>query len=460
MGLERRSRVVMFALALAVVGTFVGPRATVARGAQTFKLAPAVRVYAMTAGPEGKMWFAGYRGVAQPPAPPAGGVLGSVSPRGKVSESSSGGGALSGIAVGADGELWSTEPAGRRIVRMSTSGSFSYFVVPGQGAELSSIAAGPDGALWFTEGKRDEIGRIMSDGQISEFPLPAGSDARAIVAGSDGGLWLAARGKDSIDRVGTDGAVASFPIGGGPTNEPRSLALGPDGNVFFTQKAASIGRISPDGAIVEFGRPRPAALIASGPDEDLWFSTRTRPYKDSSGPGDGIASITTSGQTTAAVCAHVNPDECSAAPSALASGPEGALWFAEGSRTVEGGGASAQLAQEEAVAVGRFTPPRPGVSVLGPILLRGARATLDLFCGGGTAGDRCQGRLDLKTKGDRGLPVGSVRFDLHSGQSRFVRISLDPKARKLVGDGSVSRISVTSSFPVVGPHALRIRRVR
>jgi virginiamycin B lyase len=425
---------------------------------QPHRLAPAVRVSAMTTGPEGKVWFAGYRGVAQPPAPPLGGVLGSISPGGEVSEFAAGGEALAGIAVGADGALWSTEPATARIVRVGTSGNVSTFAVPGGGAELSSIAAGPDGALWFTEGGRDAVGRITTTGEVSEFALPAGSDAGDIIAGSDGALWLAATGTDSIDRVATDGGVASFPIGGGAGNEPRSLALGPDGDVFFTQRAPRIGRISPDGQIVEFDRPRPAALIATA-GEGLWFTTRTRPYKYSSGPAGGIASMTTDGHATGAPCPRLSNGECSAAPSALAAGPDGALWFAEGTRQVEGGGASYQLAQEEPIVVGPFNPPPLRVRVLGPVMVHGSKARLDLLCAGGVAENRCTGRLVLRAEVAGSPRLGSVRFDLRSGEAGFLRMALTPKARRLIVAGEVSRGRVSSGFPLTGKRSVRLERM-
>lgn len=455
MKLRGRARVVLLA-AMAMLGVLAADAAQ-AGAAQGNRLAPAVRVSAMVAGPEGKVWFAGFRGVAQPPAPPSGGVLGSISPQGQVTEYASGDGTLAGIAVGADGALWATEPGSARIVRVSTAGAVSSFAVPGGGAELSAIAAGPDGALWFTEGRRDEVGRITTAGAISEFPLPTGSDARDIVAGSDGALWLAATGTDSIDRVATDGAVTTFPIGGGAGNEPRSLTLGPDGNVFFTQRAARIGRISPSGEIAEFNRPRPAVLIATA-GEDLWFTTRTRPYKDSWGPDGGGASMTTTGQTTAAPCPLLPNGECVTSVSALAAGPEGAPWFAEGTRKTVGGGASYQLAQEEPIFVGPFNPPPLKVSVLGPVMIHGSKAKIDLLCSGGVAQDRCKGRLALRAEAPGSPPLGSVRFDLRSGEALITNLTLTPKARKLIVAAEPSRARLTSDFPLTGKRSVKLQR--
>ncbi len=458
MGLRGRVQGLVLAAMVTALGALLAGTADADAG-QGHRLAPALRVSAMTAGPEGRLWFAGNQGVPELPAPlkPLGGVLGSISPGGEVTEFSIGGEALSGIAVGADGALWSTEPGRGRIVRVDTAGAVSTFSVPGPGAELSSIVAGADGALWFTEGKRDEVGRITTTGAVSEFALPPGSDARDIVAGSDGALWLAATGTDSIVRVAADGTATSFPIGGGADNEPRALALGPDGDVFFTQRAARIGRISPDGSITEFGRPRPAGLIAAV-GRDLWFTTRTRPYSYSAGPDDGIASMTTAGQASAAASPSLPDRESASVISALAAGPEGALWFAQGTRRVQGGGASQQLADEEPIFVSPFNPPPLKVSVLGAVRLSGSKATLDLLCGGGVAGSRCTGRLVLRAAGTRSLRLGSVRFDLRSGEAELTRIALTPKARRLIAAGEVSRGRVSSGFGLAGKRSVRIDR--
>ena len=57
---------------------------------------------------------------------------------------------------------------------------------------------------------------------------------------------------------------------------PIGIALGADGNFWFTEKAANrVGRISPDGTIAEFAMPTAKASpdgIALGPDGNIWCS--------------------------------------------------------------------------------------------------------------------------------------------------------------------------------------------
>ena len=100
---------------------------------------------------------------------------------------------------------------------------------------------------------------------------------------------------------------------------PDGIALGPDGNVWFSESDGDkIGRITPDGRIVEFGRgitpgSKPLSLVArSGA---LWFSE--------SG-GGRIGRITMSGEVSEYPLPR--PDS---GPRAMALHPDGSIWFVE-----------------------------------------------------------------------------------------------------------------------------------
>src|SRR5262245_22565964 len=102
-----------------------------------------------------------------------------------------------------------------------------------------------------------------------------------------------------------------------PASGPFSIALGPDGNVWFTEvNSNKIGRITPSGIVTEFAASgRPGGIIA-GPDGALWFTEIG---------GNKIGRITTSGVVTnefpiltANTVSH-----------RITTGPDGALWFAE-----------------------------------------------------------------------------------------------------------------------------------
>ena len=78
------------------------------------------------------------------------------------------------ITAGPDGNLWFTEvTAGAgQIGRLTPSGRFTVFPVPTASSMPEGITAGPDGNLWFTESGSNKIGRITPAGSITEFSTP------------------------------------------------------------------------------------------------------------------------------------------------------------------------------------------------------------------------------------------------------------------------------------------------
>src|ERR1700722_3204612 len=112
--------------------------------------------FAITAGPDGNLWFAESTGS---------GAVGRVTPSGTVTEFTSGlSGPTEGITLGPDGNLWFTEPAQEKIGRITPSGTITQFSVPSgllTSAKPAQITAGRDGNLWFTiSSSGGGIGRI------------------------------------------------------------------------------------------------------------------------------------------------------------------------------------------------------------------------------------------------------------------------------------------------------------
>jgi virginiamycin B lyase len=114
---------------------------------------------------------------------------------------------------------------------------------------------------------------------------------------------------------------------------PFGIATGPDGNLWFTEEGVynsgtfqfeggQIGRITPSGTVQEFPIPtansQPQA-IASGPDGALWF-TEAQANK--------IGRITTSG-----VVSEYNVPTANAGLKGIVAGPDHALWFTESGTT-------------------------------------------------------------------------------------------------------------------------------
>jgi virginiamycin B lyase len=222
---------------------------------------------AIVGGPDGNVWYTKQAGI------------GRMTPSGTFNEYGvPGGGDSGGITNGPDGNLWFTEPHGNKIAHITPAGSFTEFKVPTAASGPAAIAVGPDGNLWFTEAAAasNKIGRMTPAGAFMEFPIPtAASNAGAIVKGPDGNLWFTEHDAHKIGRITPAGAVTEFALSS--LGSPGSIAAGPDGNLWFTEAGTvnSIGRVTPAGGIAEYPIPTPdsdPAGITVGPDMNLWFT--------------------------------------------------------------------------------------------------------------------------------------------------------------------------------------------
>jgi virginiamycin B lyase len=190
------------------------------------------------------------------------------------------------IAAGPDGALWFTEAYGNKIGRATVSGSIAEYTIPTAGSYPSSIAAGSDGALWFTEGGSSKIGRITTTGFFTEYAVP--NAPSSITAGPDGALWFLQN--TGLGRLTTTGSFTAYPVpipSGVISSEALyALTTGPDGALWFTlvdpfdSITPMLGRMTTSGQVTEF--PSPVALgspqddsptgIAIGPDGNLWYT--------------------------------------------------------------------------------------------------------------------------------------------------------------------------------------------
>jgi streptogramin lyase len=252
-----------------------------------------------------------------------------------------------GIAVGPEGNLWFANTGSNAIGRVTISGEVREYPLPIPASRPFQITAGPDGNLWFTESGAQRIGRISPAGQITEFPIPEGGCCRTwgITAGPDGNVWFTVADMfGAVGRVSPDGSMTLFRLGA----EGRGIVAGPDGNLWvaavgYVREEPTVGfiaRVTPDGSITRFGMPAPHAAmrpsaIATGPEGMLWFV------------GDGIGRVDTEGRVT--VLDVPVPGELDG----IVAGPDGNLWFGTAGPSPRGAG------------VGRVTPT--GLTSLFPV---------------------------------------------------------------------------------------------
>lgn len=295
----------------------------------------------LTAGPDGNVWF----------TDPRREEIGRITPSGTITEFSSGLGPnsdiYSGLAVGADGNLWFDvyhygyeELEGEIFVppsisRITPSGSITEFTQPPAYSEAGALTPGADGNIWFPiagyppeeegeEAIRGEIGRIVPGGTITRFTgLETETTADDLTAGPDGDIWfvddpVSGSASSMISRISPSGTITNFSnsLGVGISN----LTAGPDGNLWFVTGyfgEQAIGRITPSGTSTVFtaglGPESDLSNLIVGPDGNLWFLTSS-----------GIGRITPSGTITE--FANV-PGAESAPLRQLIAGPDGNLWF-------------------------------------------------------------------------------------------------------------------------------------
>jgi virginiamycin B lyase len=106
-------------------------------------------------------------------------------------------------------------------------------------------------------------------------PPPQIGATLSLTAGPDGNLWFTEYGADRIGRITPAGAITQFGIHDG-ASLPYDITTGADGNLWFTEyEGKRIGQITPDGAIRTFAIPAMDSLpygIAPRPDGNLWFA--------------------------------------------------------------------------------------------------------------------------------------------------------------------------------------------
>ncbi len=170
----------------------------------------------------------------------------------------------------------------------------------------------------------------------------------------------------SAARIAPVGTVSIYSVPT-PYTEPRAIALGPNGNMWFTELVGDkVAKITPQGRITEYPVPDPNGApmgITAGPDGNVWFTeggrqgrqdhparrhhatTRCPPPRAS--PGTSPPGPTATCGSPRRSARQVGQDHPTAVPSpstrsptptaypeGITAGPDGNLWFTESTTNV------------------------------------------------------------------------------------------------------------------------------
>jgi streptogramin lyase len=222
-------------------------------------------------------------------------------------------------AVGApDGSAWVMDEGGEVAHVPVTGPLVRSFRVQDLSPDYFGLTWGNDGNLWMLDAHG--ILRYSTAGvRVPIDSAPAFTTRGPLAAAPDGAMWFPADG-DRIGRVGPEGHVTLY--GGlSPGAAPSWLCIGPDGNVWFMEPGiGALGRLTPSGQVTEFPMPSGTTFgagITAGPDGNLYVAL-----------ADAIARVSTSGILTA----EFTDGQTDLAPSYLAAGTDGYIWFTEPSR--------------------------------------------------------------------------------------------------------------------------------
>jgi len=231
------------------------------------------------------------------------------------------------MIVGPDGALWYTsqhdfgygpQPSFVRIDANGTVLSYIEIGIANYGDYVTDLLLGPDGFVWFrTAYSGSSFWRY--EGNDTWTPLYLNSASimdRAI--GPDGNLWYTDF-NNVIGRLTPAGVVTTFATS--RVDKPMGIVQGPDGNMWFVNNGnSSIGRVTPAGVYANFTAPgiSDPKDITAGPDGALWFTNAN---------GHSIGRITTGGAVTSFTTTGIG------FPNGITVGPDGNLWFASSGQT-------------------------------------------------------------------------------------------------------------------------------
>lgn len=217
------------------------------------------------------------------------------------------------LVTGADGKIWFA--GWNSATGATTLGTFdpatAAVSILGKvfNGNPSNLAVGPDANVWLASVANGGLTRIAEAGFMTGFSTY--TDSWEVVAGPTN-LWVLRDGE--VDQVSTAGALIKSNAGVPSGYYPSSMTMGPDNNLWLGDNAAKgILKMTPAGVFTAYPIKAWGQVlqIVAGPDGALWFVN-----------GSHAGRITTSGATTDYA---VGGGELVS----LTAGPDGAIWLSD-----------------------------------------------------------------------------------------------------------------------------------
>ena len=307
---------------------------------------------AITAGPNGTVWF------AETTANKIG-MIDTVSgtPGAPITVGSS----PQGITYVPGGDIWFTETGAGKIGRINpTTHQLTEFATPTSTSGPLGITRNPvDGTIWFTEALTHKLGMfnpatITSSADIHEFTLPNAASSPKPVGivynPADGDLWFTEQGSNQIgkfDPVTQKFNSTAFVLPDAASNPfPSAITVDSDGNLWFAEPHLGkfnmlnpgTGKFAANGPYTlpaSAGNSKYAISgITSGPDGRIWF---TASGIGQIGNFDPVAIVQSTSPLN--LISVDNTPNNKSFPYGIAPGPDGNLWFTEVSGLANGNGA-------------------------------------------------------------------------------------------------------------------------
>jgi len=194
-----------------------------------------------------------------------------------------------GLTSDPTGDLWFGEFTVGKIASITTGGFITEYPITygGNPPQPDAVVIAPDHTVWFIDIANNAVVHMTFPGPVfQEFALlTASNNPNSIAVGSDGNLWFTELGDPNftgcrIGRVNVSAqSISEFVLPNQPFPDGDwclGIAQGSDGNMWFAESGVgAMGRIKTNGAVTEYGIPgsgTTAVGMANGPDGDMWFT--------------------------------------------------------------------------------------------------------------------------------------------------------------------------------------------